>query len=99
VNLIDLIEHNLLPCSVKSLTGFDCPGCGLQRAFVALLRGDIVLSLQLNPALIPVMITLLFTAFHLRFQLKNGAGIIVFLFALSGSLMIVNFVVKLLCHQ
>jgi hypothetical protein len=71
----------------------------LQRAFVALLRGDIGLSLQLNPSLIPLLATLLFTVFHLRFQFKNGATTIVFLFVISSSLMIVNFVVKLLCHQ
>lgn len=29
-----------LRCGIKNLTGFDCPGCGSQRAFQALLHGD-----------------------------------------------------------
>lgn len=28
-------------CVLKQLTGFDCPGCGSQRAFAALLEGDV----------------------------------------------------------
>lgn len=30
-----------LRCGIKALTGYVCPGCGSQRAFQALLHGDL----------------------------------------------------------
>lgn len=37
-----------LRCGIKALTGFDCPGCGSQRAFQALLRGDFMAAWGYN---------------------------------------------------
>lgn len=36
-------------CVFKLLTGWDCPGCGSQRALHALLHGHILQALSLNP--------------------------------------------------
>ncbi|MDE5595882.1 MAG: DUF2752 domain-containing protein [Muribaculaceae bacterium] len=38
-------------CMLRSLTGYDCPGCGLQRAVHALLHGDIAAVWHYNPFL------------------------------------------------
>lgn len=38
-------------CPLKALTGYDCPGCGSQRAFHAILRGDIAGAWRYNAAL------------------------------------------------
>lgn len=35
-------------CLVKWATGYDCPGCGSQRAFMALIHGDIAGALRAN---------------------------------------------------
>lgn len=35
-------------CPIKFLTGLDCPGCGSQRAFHALLHGDIEAAWHFN---------------------------------------------------
>ena len=40
-------------CLLKSTTGLPCPGCGGTRAFLALVKGDLVSSLKYNPLLIP----------------------------------------------
>ena len=99
MNVAELIERNMLACSMKNLTGMDCPGCGMQRALVALLKGDLVSSFYHHPALIPFLVTLLVAGLHLCFNFRNGARNIIILFALTCSLMIVNFVVKLLFAQ
>lgn len=36
-------------CTLKSLTGFDCAGCGGTRAMFAFMRGDIAASWRFNP--------------------------------------------------
>ncbi len=38
-------------CPSKLLTGYDCPGCGSQRAFHALLHGDVAGAWRVNPYL------------------------------------------------
>ena len=59
-------------CTVKTLTGLDCPGCGAQRAIHAMLHGHILEALRLNalfvielPLLLLLALTSLFTdRFH-----------------------------------
>ena len=36
-------------CMFKVLTGWDCPGCGSQRAFHAILHGDFPAAWHFNP--------------------------------------------------
>ena len=52
---VDWLESNLASCVYVKYFGIECPGCGLQRSFIALLRGDFLLSFSLYPALIPMM--------------------------------------------
>lgn len=44
-------------CVIKRLTGYDCPGCGSQRAFDALLHGHFAEALSYNYAL-PIFVAL-----------------------------------------
>ena len=43
---------NFSICPFKLILGIPCPGCGLTRAFISLLKGNLILSLQYNPLLI-----------------------------------------------
>jgi len=47
----------LLPCPFKYITGYDCPGCGFQRSFVALLKGNLKESMHLYAPTVPILIT------------------------------------------
>lgn len=54
-----------LKCLLKALTGYDCPFCGAQRAFEALLHGDILSFFWYNPYLVvisPYLILVLLAA-------------------------------------
>ncbi len=42
-------------CPFHTLTGLNCPGCGLTRGFHALLHGDVLTALYFN-ALLPVYV-------------------------------------------
>lgn len=38
-------------CMLRTVTGFDCPGCGMQRALHAILHGDLGAAWHYNPFL------------------------------------------------
>lgn len=96
MRMADWLEQHLLPCPSKSLFGLDCLGCGMQRSFVALLRGNVKESLLMYPALIPVMLTLLLTAIHLKFRLKNGAALIKYSYIGTIMIVVLSYLFKLL---
>lgn len=49
--IVPLLNRPLPPlCTMKRLTGVDCPGCGLTRSFIALAHGQWRESLRFNAA-------------------------------------------------
>lgn len=49
-------------CPIKTLTGLDCPGCGITRMFVALSHGHIYQAFRYNPLVfieLPILIILI----------------------------------------
>ncbi len=53
-------------CPFLQLTGYQCPGCGSQRAVHALLHGDIAAAWRFNAAMVafvPVIAVMLFAEF------------------------------------
>ena len=95
MGFVDWLEKRQLPCFYKSVFGVECPGCGLQRAIIALLRGEFVESFKLYPALIPIVVMLVFLVAHLFFHLKNGAKILLSLFVFNTTIIIVSYLYKL----
>lgn len=89
------LEEHSRPCFYKKHFGFECMGCGIQRAFIELLRGNIVESIKTYPALIPLILLFTVLLFHLKLRLKYGTKIILALFFLSVALIIGNFIYKL----
>ena len=79
MSLITFLERHQLPCPSRALFHIDCPGCGMQRSFVCLLKGDLRNSLELHPATMPMIALLLFFILHLVFKFNKGARILVFL--------------------
>lgn len=41
-------EPTFMVCMTKTISGFDCPGCGSQRAFHELLHGNFIKAAKLN---------------------------------------------------
>ncbi len=62
-------------CPFHSLTGLNCPGCGLTRGFHALLNGDVLSALHFN-ALIPFyFLFFLYLFVSLALTLIRGRGL------------------------
>jgi hypothetical protein len=48
------VVGDLALCSVRRFTGYDCPGCGLKSAFIALAHGKVRECVDLHPLAIIV---------------------------------------------
>lgn len=84
----------MLECHFKSQLGMECPGCGAQRSFLALIEGNLIESLLLFPALIPLIFTVVYTILHIIFNFKKGAKVITLSFAATAIIMLINFIYK-----
>ena len=96
LNIIRWLEFHQLPCPFKRLTHIDCPGCGLQRSFVLLLKGDVSDSFFMYPALIPLLLLFTFLILHVLFKIRNGAAILKFAYIFCTGIIMVSYIYKLL---
>jgi hypothetical protein len=89
------MEDYLLPCFFVKFFHIECPGCGTQRAFMALLNGELMSSVKLYPALMPYMFTLLLLLLQLKFQWCSGGKAVMWSFIISIAIMVVSYLIKL----
>jgi hypothetical protein len=94
--IIEWLESHMQSCFYKKYFGIECPGCGMQRSLIELLRGDFIESLKLFPALIPTIALIVFLILHLVFKFKNGANILKNLFIINTSIVVLSYIYKLL---
>lgn len=78
-------------CPFKRLTGLPCPGCGMTRAYLALLRGDISGAFQLHPLfpLVPLLAVEIY-----RYARKNSKRSAYVLLAI-GALFMLVYIIRL----
>ncbi|HNV96426.1 MAG TPA: DUF2752 domain-containing protein [Bacteroidales bacterium] len=95
-SFIHWLEEHQGACMYKKFLGIECPGCGMQRSLIALLKGNVMESLQLFPALIPLLTMFLFLILHLVFKFKYGARILVYWFILNTIIIVSNYIIKLI---
>jgi hypothetical protein len=93
--LIAWLEAHQLPCFYKHYFGLDCLGCGMQTAFILLLKGKYLESMRTYPALLPTFFLILFLILHLIFKFKKGAAILKLTFIITVSIMVISYVVHL----
>ncbi|HBF87494.1 MAG TPA: DUF2752 domain-containing protein [Bacteroidales bacterium] len=94
--IIEWLESHMLPCPWKQYLGIDCLGCGMQRAFIELLKGNLIESINAYPALIPIIFMFSFLPLHLKFKFKHGALVLKISFIFIISIIIINYIYKLL---
>lgn len=95
LHIIDWLEKNQLPCLFKKLTQFDCPGCGMQRSFLLLLRGDLAGSLAIYPALLPVLLLFLLLVLHLVFRIRNGATMLRYAYFFCAGVILLSYIYRI----
>jgi len=95
-DLIEWLESHQQPCFYKKTFGIDCPGCGMQRAIIELLKGNFIESFKEYPALIPIVFVISFLILHLIFKFKKGAFIIKISFIFTCAIIVINYVIKVI---
>ena len=70
---ISLLPERALPkCPVKYMTGYDCPGCGLQRACRCMVRGQISDAVSANALIFTFPLFLTAMKLSERFAAKRA---------------------------
>jgi hypothetical protein len=95
-DIIGWLERHLQPCIYKENLGFECPGCGLQRSLIELLKGNLVESIMIYPGLLPTIGLFIFLILHLIFNFKNGATLLKYIFITDVMIIMISYIIKLI---
>src|ERR1051325_11304177 len=93
--IIHWLETHQLACFYKSTFGIECPGCGAQRAFILLLKGNISQSFFTYPPLLFFLSLILFLVVHLIFKFRNGGKYLIYGFISTATVVIFSFIYRL----
>lgn len=93
--IVDWLEEHLMACPYKKYFNIDCMGCGMQRSFIELLKGNLVESFMLYPALLPIIAMILFLPLHLVFKFKHGASVLKYFFIFNISIVVISYIIKI----
>lgn len=83
-----------LPCPVRHLTGWICPGCGMGRAWLAALRLDLAAAFTYHPMFWSVPVVALFVLYDCRLFQKNWINVSILAALLAG--LLICYLIRLL---
>lgn len=92
--MTDWLEQHLFTCFFKAHFGIECPGCGMQRALISLLKGNFAESLHYHAALIPFIFTILLLIGQIILKRDKGGTYVMWSFILTCAVMMVQFVIR-----
>lgn len=92
------LENYMLPCFSKQLFGLDCPGCGLQRSVVFLLKAEFIAAFKMYPAIYTLVPLAGILILNRLVGLKYGNQLIIGFSISSVALILINFIIKLITH-
>lgn len=90
------MEEFMLPCLNKQIFGIECFGCGLQRATALLFQGEFIAALKMYPAIYTLLLFFSFLIFDLFIKFKYSEKIKIFLLITNISIIVINFIIKLI---
>ncbi len=94
--MIHWLQHHLLPCPFKYLTGIDCPGCGYQRSVIELLQGNIKQSFILYPPTMPLLLVLIYYVSTKVFKIQQKSIRLKPLLIIVACIIMLSYTIKIL---
>ena len=89
-------EEFMIPCLNKKLLGFECLGCGGQRAFSLLFQGEFIAAFKMYPAIYTLIPLFILIGLNIFFKFKY-ANTLIRIFAYSSiTIIIINYIFKLI---
>jgi hypothetical protein len=89
------IEDFMIPCVNKTLFGIDCFGCGTQRAFLLILKGEFVEAFYMFPAIYTTILFFIILGLNFIDKSRNYHKIIISLAIINAIIMIISYFYKL----
>jgi len=96
MTLLLKLEDYMLPCFTKKYTGFECLGCGLQRAMALLLNGEFVAAFYMYPAIYTLIILVVNIAVRFFYTFQYQTKLINSLTILNIVIIFVNYILKII---
>ncbi len=90
------MEKYMLPCLTKKFLGFDCMGCGLQRAALFLIKGEFANAFHMYPGIFPLSALLGFVGISFFIKIRKANIITIFLGVTTAMVIIVSYLIKLI---
>ena len=94
--VILFLDQHMMSCFWLKNFGMICPGCGMQRALIAMLQGNLIESFKLYPALIPTIVMLSTLILHLIFKWRKGHVTLKWMYFVTITFIVTNFIIKLI---
>jgi len=94
MGIISFLEEHMFTCQWKSHFHVECLGCGMQRSFIHILKGEFIEALYMYPAIYTLILLFGYTLLHLKFSFKLGAKIILSLFIINTLIIVTNYILK-----
>jgi len=88
------IEKYMLPCLTKKIIGIDCPGCGLQRAVLLLLKGEFGAAFTKYPPIYALLSLVIFFTVSRFIRINHANKIMLTLLLITTTIMIANYILK-----
>lgn len=90
-----IAESYMIPCLNKKLFGFECMGCGLQRAVALLFQGEFIAAFKMYPAIYTLIPLFVLVSINVFYKFKHAKALINLLAVISVAVIIISYVFKL----
>lgn len=88
------IENYMIPCLSKTLFGFECMGCGFQRALLLIWRGQFIEAFYMYAAIYPLLLLFIYLILTRFYKFKNYSKGINLLSIISIATIIISYTIK-----
>ena len=89
------LEKYMLPCVNKKMFGVECLGCGTQRAFMLILKGEFAEAFKMFPAIYTTILLFFFIGLLLIDKKRNYHKIVIGLAIINAVIMIISYIYKI----
>ncbi len=89
-------EDYMIPCLNKKIFGFECLGCGFQRALSLLFQGELIAASEMYPAIYTLIPLFILVGINFFYKFKYASQRINVLAIVSIIIIVISYIFKLI---